>query len=121
MIDAVTQGKGEFTVLDCSQRIRTVYLLKSKELDDRLTAKQKAAIEQASVMAGGYCRTLSDRDREDELNRLKDLGVQIEPVNLEKYFAMMGDIYQDEVERMLFRPDPELDRVIRSDAVKETF
>lgn len=34
---------------------------------------------------------------------------------------MMGDIYQYEAEQMLYRPDPQLDRMIRSDGVKETF
>lgn len=46
------------------------------------------------------------------------MGVQIEPVNREKYLALLADIYQYDAGNMLYRPDAELDQMVRSDAVK---
>lgn len=112
---------GEMAVLTSAHRVKTVYLLVNDQLMDKLSPSQQAAVEQAAVMSCGYCRTLADQKREEELETLSELGVSVYPVNLEKYYAMMGDIYQYEAEQMLYRPDPQLDRMIRSDGVKETF
>lgn len=110
----------ELVVLDSAQKIKTVYLLSGQEVMDSLTPRQQAAVEQAAVMACGYCRTLSDQKRQQEQEQLRQMGVEILSINLEKYYAMMGDIYQYETDRMLYRPDAELDRIVRSDSVKET-
>ena len=59
--------------------------------------------------------------KQQEQEQLRRMGVEILPINLEKYYAMLGDIYQYESDRMLYQPDAELDRVMRSDSVKETF
>ena len=112
---------GEMAVLTSTHRVKTVYLLVNDQLMDKLSPSQQAAVEQAAVMSCGYCRTLADQKREEELETLSELRVSVYPVNLEKYYAMMGDIYQYEAEQMLYRPDPQLDRMIRSDGVKETF
>ena len=76
------------------------------------------AVEQAVVMACGYCRTVADQNRQENLEQLRQLGVQIEPVNREKYLALLADIYQYDAGNMLYRPDAELDQMVRSDAVK---
>ena len=79
---------------------------------------KKSAVEQAVVMACGYCRTVADQNRQENLEQLRQLGVQIEPVNREKYLALLADIYQYDAGNMLYRPDAELDQMVRSDAVK---
>lgn len=112
---------GKMVLFTPAQRIKTIYLLTNSSMLEGLSAKQQAAIEQAAVMACGYCRTLADQKREQDLEQLKQLGVEVQQINLEKYFAMMGDIYQEETERMLYRPDTELDRAVRSNGAKETF
>ena len=70
------------------------------------------------MMACGYCRTVADQNRQENLEQLRQLGVQIEPVNREKYLALLADIYQYDAGNMLYRPDAELDQMVRSDAVK---
>ena len=108
-------------MLDSAQKIQTVYLLSGQDVMDSLTPRQRAAVEQAAVMACGYCRVLTDQKHQQEQEQLRRMGVEILPINLEKYYAMLGDIYQYESDRMLYQPDAELDRVMRSDSVKETF
>ena len=39
----------------------------------------------------------------------------MQEINLEKYFALLGDIYQYESASMNYRPDDELSRYVRSD------
>ena len=90
-------------------------------LMETLTSKQQAAVEQAAVMACGYCRTLTDQQRESQLAELEELGVSVQEINLEKYFALLGDIYQYESAGMNYRPDDELSRYVRSDGAQETF
>ena len=84
-------------------------------------AAQTAAVEQAAVMACGYCRTLIDQQRESQLAELEELRVSVQEINLEKYFALLGDIYQYESAGMNYRPDDELSRYVRSDGAQETF
>ena len=69
----------------------------------QLTPKQQAAVEQAVVMACGYCRTVADQNRQENLEQLRQLGVQIEPVNREKYLALLADIYQYDAGNMLYQ------------------
>ena len=45
----------------------------------------------------------------------------MQEINLEKYFALLGDIYQYESAGMNYRPDDELSRYVRSDGAQETF
>mgnify|MGYP000693597447 CR=1 FL=1 len=52
------------------------------------------------------------------LEQLRQLGVRMESVNREKYLALLADIYQYDAGNMLYRPDAELDQMVRSDAVK---
>ena len=56
--------------------------------------------------------------RTHDLEQLRQLGVRMESVNREKYLALLADIYQYDAGSMLYRPDAELDRLVRSDAVK---
>ena len=122
VVSAMSQTEQkELVVLDSAQKIKTVYLLSGQGVMDSLTPRQQAAVEQAAAMACGYCRTLSDQKRQQEQEQLRQMGVEILSINLEKYYAMMGDIYQYETDRMLYQPDAELDRIVRSDSVKETF
>ncbi len=113
--------KNKLSVLDSTHQIKTAFLVAQNEILQKMTDKQRAAVEQAAVMACGYCRTLSDEKRSEELEELESRGVEIIPVNLEKYYAMMGDFYQFQAEELLYHPDAELDRLIRSDGVKKTF
>lgn len=113
--------RSRLAVLKGPRQIKTAYLLAKNSLMPTLSAKQQAAVEQAAVMACGYCRTLSDQQRSRELKELEDLGVEIVPINTEKYFDMMGDYYQYQSGELLYRPDAELDRLVRSDGVKKTF
>ncbi len=120
-MERTEEEKKELVVLDSAQKIQTVYLLSGQEVMDSLTPRQRAAVKQAAVMACGYCRVLTDQKHQQEQEQLRRMGVEILPINLEKYYAMLGDIYQYESDRMLYQPDAELDRVMRSDSVKETF
>ena len=52
------------------------------------------------------------------VEQLRQLGVRMESVNREKYLALLADIYQYDAGNMLYRPDAELDQMVRSDAVK---
>lgn len=113
--------RSRLAVLSGPRQISTAYLVAQNSLISTLSAKQQAAVEQAAVMACGYCRTLSDQQREKELKELEELGVKIIPINTEKYFDMMGDYYQYQAGELLYRPDAELDRLVRSDGVKKTF
>ena len=88
---------------------------------ESLDEKQQAAVEQAAVMACGYCSTLAQQQRDQQMEQLQELGVQVYRVNLEKYFALLGDIYQYQSEEMLLQPDAELDSAIRSEGVQGTF
>ena len=91
-----------------AHKVKTAYLLVQDGLMETLTSKQQAAVEQAAVMACGYCRTLTDQQRESQLAELEELGVSVQEINLEKYFALLGDIYQYESAGMNYRPDDEL-------------
>ena len=120
-MERTEEEKKELVVLDSAQKIQTVYLLSGQDVMDSLTPRQRAAVKQAAVMACGYCRVLTDQKHQKEQEQLRRMGVEILPINLEKYYAMLGDIYQYENDRMLYQLDAELDRVMRSDSVKETF
>lgn len=115
------ENPGQYTFLKTPWRLETAYLLSKTGMMENLTPKQQAAIEQAAVMASGYCRTLTQEQREEEKQELQTLGVTESSVNIAKYFDMMGDIYQYQQEEMLFALDTELDRLIRRNGVKETF
>ena len=66
--------------------------------------------------------SLSDGDdTESSLDELEELGASVQEINLEKYFALLGDIYQYESAGMNYRPDDELSRYVRSDGAQETF
>ena len=112
---------GQMVLFTSAHKVKTAYLLVQDGLLDTLTPKQQAAVEQAAVMACGYCRTLTDQQRESQLAELEELGVSVQAINLEKYFALLGDIYQYESAGMTYRPDDELSRYVRSDGAQETF
>ena len=112
---------GEMVLFKSAHKVKTAYLLVQDGLMETLTSKQQAAVEQAAVMACGYCRTLIDQQRESQLAELEELGVSVQEINLEKYFALLGDIYQYESAGMNYRPDDELSRYVRSDGAQETF
>ncbi len=112
---------GKTVVFASAHRVKTVYLLVQDGLLDGLTDEQSAAVQQAAVMACGYCRTLTDQQRQEQIKELEALGVTVQDINLEKYFALLGDIYQYETEGMLYRPDDELNRLVRSDGAQATF
>lgn len=112
---------GEMVLFKSAHKVKTAYLLVQDGLMETLTSKQQAAVEQAAVMACGYCRTLTDQQRESQLDELEELGASVQEINLEKYFALLGDIYQYESAGMNYRPDDELSRYVRSDGAQETF
>ena len=112
---------GEMVLFKSAHKVKTAYLLVQDGLMETLTPKQQAAVEQAAVMACGYCRTLTDQQRESQLAELEELDVSVQEINLEKYFALLGDIYQYESAGMNYRPDDELSRYVRSDGAQETF
>ena len=118
LVQAVQNRDDTLVLLESSQRLKPAYLMMQKGLYEQLTPKQQAAGEQAVVMACGYCRTVADQNRQEDLEQLRQLGVRMESVNREKYLALLADIYQYDAGNMLYRPDAELDQMVRSDAVK---
>ena len=118
LVQAVQNRDDTLVLLESSHRLKPAYLMMRKGLYEQLTPKQQAAVEQAVVMACGYCRTVADQNRQEDLEQLRQLGVRMESVNREKYLALLADIYQYDAGSMLYRPDAELDRLVRSDAVK---
>ena len=118
LVQAVQNHDDTLVLLESSHQLKPAYLMMQTGLYKQLTPKQQAAVEQAVVMACGYCRTVADQNRQEDLEQLRQLGVQIEPVNREKYLALLADIYQYDAGNMLYRPDAELDQMVRSDAVK---
>ena len=78
---------GEMVLFKSAHKVKTAYLLVQDGLMETLTSKQQAAVEQAAVMACGYCRTLTDQQRESQLDELEELGASVQEINLEKYFA----------------------------------
>ena len=124
VIKTVQQGQKqaqELVVFTSAHKLETVYLLIGQDVMESLDEKQQAAVEQAAVMACGYCSTLAQQQRDQQMEQLQELGVQVYRVNLEKYFALLGDIYQYQSEEMLLQPDAELDSAIRSEGVQGTF
>ena len=121
LIQAAQTKPERFVTIREPWQIKTVYLMVREDVMENLSKKQQASIQQAVVMANGYCRTLTEQKREQELEHLEQLGVHIYSINVERYFPMMGDIYQYENEDLTYVPDPELDRLIRSDGAGETF
>ena len=118
LVQTVQSQDSALVLLESSHQLKPAYLMMQTGLYGQLTPKQQAAVEQALVMACGYCRTVADQNRQENLEQLRQLGVQIEPVNREKYLALLADIYQYDAGNMLYRPDAELDQMVRSDAVK---
>ena len=118
LVQTVQSQDSALVLLESSHQLKPAYLMMQTGLYEQLTPKQQAAVEQAVVMACGYCRTVADQNRQENLEQLRQLGVQIEPVNREKYLALLADIYQYDAGNMLYRPDAELDQMVRSDAVK---
>ncbi len=118
LVQTVQSQDSALVLLESSHQLKPAYLMMQTGLYGQLTPKQQAAVEQAVVMACGYCRTVADQNRQENLEQLRQLGVQIEPVNREKYLALLADIYQYDAGNMLYRPDAELDQMVRSDAVK---
>ena len=124
VLEVVQKGQkkpGELVVFASAHKLETVYLLVGQDVMESLNEQQQAAVEQATVMACGYCRTLAGQQREEQLMQLQQIGVQVYGINLEKYFALLGDIYQYQSEQMLLQPDAELDSAIRSEGVQATF
>ena len=113
LVQAVQNRDDTLVLLESSHRLKPAYLMMQKGLYEQLTPKQQAA-----VMACGYCRTVADQNRQEDLEQLRQLGVRMESVNREKYLALLADIYQYDAGNMLYRPDAELDQMVRSDAVK---
>ena len=99
-LSAVTQH--QTALLEGSQRQA---LMTSRNLEERF-----------GQMSDATARSLNQCAQ--NLEQLRQLGVQIEPVNREKYLALLADIYQYDAGNMLYRPDAELDQMVRSDAVK---
>ena len=118
LVQTVQSQDSALVLLESSHQLKPAYLMMQTGLYGQLTPKQQAAVEQAVMMACGYCRTVADQNRQENLEQLRQLGVQIEPVNREKYLALLADIYQYDAGNMLYRPDAELDQMVRSDAVK---
>lgn len=118
LVQAVQSQDNTLVLLESCHQLKPAYLMMQTGLYEQLTPKQQSAVEQAVVMACGYCRTVADQNRQENLEQLQQLGVRTEPVNREKYLALLADIYQYDASSMLYRPDAELDRLVRSDAVK---
>lgn len=118
LVQAVQSQDNTLVLLESCHQLKPAYLMMQTGLYEQLTSKQQSAVEQAVVMACGYCRTVADQNRQENLEQLQQLGVRTEPVNREKYLALLADIYQYDASSMLYRPDAELDRLVRSDAVK---
>lgn len=118
LVQAVQSQDNTLVLLESCHQLKPAYLMMQTGLYEQLTPKQQSAVEQAVVMACGYCRTVADQNRQENLEQLQQLGVRTEPVNREKYLALLADIYQYDAGSMLYRPDAELDRLVRSDAVK---
>lgn len=124
VLEVVQKGQKqpeELVVFASAHKLETVYLLIGQDVMETLNEQQQAAVEQAAVMACGYCRTLAEQQREEQLSQLQRIGVQVYGVNLEKYFALLGDIYQYQSEEMLMQPDAELDSAVRSEGAQATF
>ena len=68
---------GEMVLFKSAHKVKTAYLLVQDGLMETLTSKQQAAVEQAAVMACGYCRTLTDQQRESQLDELEELGASV--------------------------------------------
>lgn len=118
LVQAVQSQDNTLVLLESCHQLKPAYLMMQTGLYEQLTPKQQSAVEQAVVMACGYCRTVADQNRQENLEQLQQLSVRTEPVNREKYLALLADIYQYDANSMLYRPDAELDRLVRSDAVK---
>ena len=118
LVQAAQSQDYPLVLLESRHQLKPAYLMMQTGLYEQLTPKQQSAVEQAVVMACGYCRTVADQNRQENLEQLQQLGVRTEPVNREKYLALLADIYQYDASSMLYRPDAELDRLVRSDAVK---
>ena len=119
LITAAHNAPGKYKIADFPWKMETAFLLMQKGVEEQLNAKQKAAIQQASVMAGGYCRTLTQQQRARNIQELDSLRIQTFHISRERYFSMMGDIYQYRTEDVHWALDLELDRLIRSDGVQE--
>src|SRR5699024_1609933 len=80
VIETVQQGQKqaqELVVFTSAHKLETVYLLIGQDVMESLDEKQQAAVEQAAVMACGYCNTLAQQQRDQQMEQLQELGVQV--------------------------------------------
>lgn len=115
IIAAAYKGNSDKLIaLDSGHRLQIAYLLSDEESLADLTKKQRAAIEQAVVLASGYRRTLAEKQRAEEKEKLAELGVKIHEPNREKYFSMLGEVYQYQEDQLNIIFDPQLYKLIRT-------
>lgn len=110
------------SVLVSEHRMETAYLLSGISSKNLLSVKQQAAVEQAAVLAAGYCRSMIEKQRDEELLELQRvLERELDQANVEKYFSMVGEIYQYQEDQVLVRFDSQLAKVLRNNASRYGF
>lgn len=109
-------GNSNFIFLKSAHRIQPVFLLVNPSSVEILTQRQSAALQEAMIRAAGYCETLYSNQRKENIAKLQKLGVEIEEVNIEKYFSLIGDIYQFNEEAISIPFSAQIFKYIKSDA-----
>lgn len=105
----------DLILLESAHKIQPVYLLMNPDKKAHLNQHQAAALEEAIVRSAGYCASLYDKQRVEDIQALKAAGIASIEVNIEKYFSIVSEIYQEEKSvRLPF--SPQFYKFIRSDA-----
>lgn len=115
--ETMTGPLGEWMVLCSAHQVEPVYLMADQESFGRLTGRQQAALQEASVRAAGYGQTLWTQQRQHILESWEQAGAVVQSVNAEKYFSILQEIYQYHPQWVQGGFSPTLARYIRIDAV----
>jgi len=73
---------------------------------DPLSEKEQAAVKEAIVYSGGYCRTLADSQKKYALNELEERAVPTVELDLDDWYDALQKLYQsdsDETRRQFAR------------------
>lgn len=92
-VDDIPEGS---SVVLSGHRQRVLEFFVSDDAMELLSEKEKAAVEEAVVYSGGYCRTLTESQRKHALQIVEDDSVHAIPIDVDDWYDSLQELYQSD-------------------------
>ncbi len=106
------------TLFFTQHRMVLVDIFFASNMDEILPLREQAALEEATVYAAGYCKTMADEARKQTAAKAHETGAAGRSPNINNLFSRFGDLYSAQGRRAAPAYDKDLAKLLRQYGIK---